>query len=83
VRLPRVVLAPARAAGVRARSKVCSNQGGIIRKYNLNLCRQCFREYATDIGFVKVRVRVLEGCAVVVAAGGAGLHMCKRLWVAT
>lgn len=35
-------------------SKVCSNQGGIIRKYNLNICRQCFREYANDIGFVKV-----------------------------
>jgi small subunit ribosomal protein S29e len=36
-------------------SRVCSNQGGIIRKYNLNICRQCFREYANDIGFVKVR----------------------------
>ena len=31
--------------------------GGIIRKYNLNICRQCFREYAKDIGFVKVSVR--------------------------
>jgi small subunit ribosomal protein S29e len=36
-------------------SRVCSNQGGIIRKYNLNICRQCFREYANDIGFIKVR----------------------------
>jgi small subunit ribosomal protein S29e len=35
---------------------VCANQWGIIRKYNLNICRQCFREYAKDIGFVKVRV---------------------------
>ena len=33
---------------------MCSNQWGIIRKYNLNICRQCFREYAKDIGFVKV-----------------------------
>ena len=24
---------------------------GYIRKYNLNICRQCFREYAKDIGF--------------------------------
>ena len=37
-------------------SRVCGNQWGIIRKYNLNICRQCFREYAKDIGFVKVRV---------------------------
>jgi len=31
---------------------VCENQWAIIRKYNLNICRQCFREYAKDIGFV-------------------------------
>lgn len=35
------------------RSRVCSNQGGLIRKYGMNICRQCFREYAKDIGFVK------------------------------
>ena len=35
-------------------SRVCSNKWGIIRKYNLNMCRQCFREYAKDIGFIKV-----------------------------
>ena len=35
---------------------MCANQWGIIRKYNLNICRQCFREYAKDIGFVKVSV---------------------------
>lgn len=33
---------------------MCGNKWGIIRKYNLNICRQCFREYAKDIGFVKV-----------------------------
>jgi ribosomal protein S14 len=37
----------------RLRSRVCENQWAIIRKYNLNICRQCFREYAKDIGFVK------------------------------
>ena len=31
---------------------MCENQWAIIRKYNLNICRQCFREYAKDIGFV-------------------------------
>ncbi|KAL2151846.1 hypothetical protein VTH82DRAFT_5030 [Thermothelomyces myriococcoides] len=28
---------------------------GLIRKYGLNICRQCFREKAADIGFVKYR----------------------------
>jgi Ribosomal protein S14p/S29e len=43
---------------VRLYSKVCGNQKGIVRKYELNVCRQCFREYAKDIGFVKVRALV-------------------------
>jgi ribosomal protein S14 len=36
-------------------SRVCAHRAGLIRKYGLNICRQCFREKATDIGFVKVR----------------------------
>ena len=35
-------------------SRACANGHGLIRKYDLNLCRQCFREYAKDIGFKKV-----------------------------
>ncbi|KAI9350104.1 40S ribosomal protein S29 [Obelidium mucronatum] len=35
--------------------RVCAHQAGLIRKYGLNLCRQCFREYSADIGFVKYR----------------------------
>jgi hypothetical protein len=31
-----------------------ANPHAIIRKYHLNICRQCFRERASDIGFVKV-----------------------------
>jgi len=31
------------------------NGHGLIRKYDLMMCRQCFREKATDIGFLKVR----------------------------
>jgi len=42
---------PARSAP----SRVCANQKGLIRKYALDMCRQCFREYAKDIGFVKAR----------------------------
>jgi len=35
-------------------SRVCNNTRGLIRKYHLDMCRRCFREYATDIGFRKV-----------------------------
>lgn len=36
-------------------SRACANKHGLIRKYGLNICRQCFREYAADIGFKKVK----------------------------
>ena len=35
------------------RCKVCGSRTGLIRRYNLYLCRQCFRELAKDIGFKK------------------------------
>lgn len=35
-------------------SRACGNRHGLVRKYGLNLCRQCFREYSADIGFNKV-----------------------------
>ena len=31
----------------------CGRRGGHIDKYGLNLCRQCFRDIATKIGFKK------------------------------
>jgi small subunit ribosomal protein S14 len=31
----------------------CGRKRGIIRKYGLRLCRQCFRETAEEIGFKK------------------------------
>ena len=31
----------------------CGRTGGVIRKYGLLYCRQCFREEATKLGFVK------------------------------
>ena len=35
------------------RCKNCGRTGGHISKYGIHLCRQCFREYATEIGFKK------------------------------
>lgn len=35
-------------------SRVCSNHHGLIRKYGLNMCRRCFRQYANQIGFKKL-----------------------------
>eukprot|EP00037_Helgoeca_nana_P019985 m.197089 g.197089 ORF g.197089 m.197089 type:complete len:57 (+) comp25078_c0_seq1:3493-3663(+) len=35
--------------------RVCSNRHGLIRKYGLMICRQCFQLYAKDIGFQKMR----------------------------
>jgi hypothetical protein len=45
-------------------SRVCSNNHGIIRKYGLNICRQCFREKAADIGFIKVGGSDIEASVV-------------------
>ncbi|KQJ86604.1 hypothetical protein BRADI_4g06621v3 [Brachypodium distachyon] len=33
--------------------RVCGNSHGLIRKYGLMCCRQCFRSNAKDIGFIK------------------------------
>ena len=53
-------------------SRVCGNRHGLIRKYGLNICRQCFRERAKDIGFQKVRTRVRARLCVIV---------CVCVWV--
>ncbi|VDM49034.1 unnamed protein product [Toxocara canis] len=42
--------------------RVCSNHHGLIRKYGLNMCRRCFREYSTDIGFRKRADRSRMDC---------------------
>lgn len=31
----------------------CGRKRGIIRRYGLHLCRQCFREVARELGFKK------------------------------
>jgi len=33
--------------------RVCGNVRGLIRKYDLYICRKCFRERADKIGFKK------------------------------
>ncbi len=33
----------------------CLRSGGHVGKYGINLCRHCFRETATEIGFKKYR----------------------------
>ena len=43
-----------RTTGVALRKcERCGRIRGHIKKYGLNLCRQCFREIATDLGFKK------------------------------
>lgn len=45
-----------RSCGISRRNcRRCGRVGGHIDKYGLDLCRQCFREVATDIGFKKYR----------------------------
>ncbi|KAF5546241.1 40s ribosomal s29 [Fusarium phyllophilum] len=47
--------------------RVCKHKAGLIRKYDLNLCRQCFREKAKDIGFNKCwPSRILEDPVVLI-----------------
>ncbi|HID71910.1 MAG TPA: 30S ribosomal protein S14 [Thermoplasmata archaeon] len=31
----------------------CGRKRGIVRRYGLHLCRQCFREKARELGFKK------------------------------
>ena len=33
--------------------RVCRNTHGLIGKYELNICRRCFRENAAQLGFTK------------------------------
>ncbi|KAM3442962.1 hypothetical protein NHJ13734_002106 [Beauveria thailandica] len=50
-----------RTYGKGSRScRVCKHTAGLIRKYDLNLCRQCFREKAKDIGFAKTNTITME-----------------------
>jgi len=37
------------------RCRLCPKRMGLIRKYHLDICRNCFQERAEDLGFKKVR----------------------------
>ncbi|MBN1923925.1 MAG: 30S ribosomal protein S14 [Nanoarchaeota archaeon] len=32
---------------------ICGRRGALIRRYELNVCRQCFKDIANGIGFKK------------------------------
>ncbi|EGD75775.1 40S ribosomal protein S29 [Salpingoeca rosetta] len=55
VRVQMIWYSRPRKFGPGSRScRVCGNHHGLIRKYGINMCRQCFRERAKDIGFQKL-----------------------------
>ncbi|KAK0257341.1 40S ribosomal protein S29 [Friedmanniomyces endolithicus] len=70
--------------------RVCTHPAGLIRKYGLNICRQCFREKSSDIGFTKVppvngsamvelgAARMVEGSAAGKKLGTAFTGVYKR-----
>ncbi len=33
--------------------RICGCKSGLIRSYGLNICRRCFREAASQLGFKK------------------------------
>ncbi|MFB6242542.1 MAG: 30S ribosomal protein S14 [Halobaculum sp.] len=39
----------------RVECRRCSRKQGLVGKYDINLCRQCFREVARSMGFRKYR----------------------------
>ncbi|NLX48536.1 MAG: 30S ribosomal protein S14 [Methanospirillum sp.] len=34
--------------------QLCGRKQGLVRRYNINFCRQCFREWAHSMGFKKM-----------------------------
>jgi small subunit ribosomal protein S14 len=34
--------------------RFCGTQRGLIRKYNLYICRRCFKDHAKELGFKKL-----------------------------
>jgi small subunit ribosomal protein S14 len=42
-----------RRTGIERECRRCERKQGLVGKYDIFLCRQCFREVARDIGFKK------------------------------
>ncbi|MBP2146538.1 small subunit ribosomal protein S14 [Methanofollis sp. W23] len=36
------------------RCQICGRKQGLVRRYNIMFCRQCFREWAPKMGFKKM-----------------------------
>jgi len=34
--------------------KLCGRKQGLVRRYSIYFCRQCFREWASKLGFKKL-----------------------------
>jgi len=43
----------AKRTGQQAECRRCERNQGLVGKYDINLCRQCFREVAREMGFQK------------------------------
>lgn len=37
----------------KRKCRICGTSRGLIRSYQLNICRRCFREVGRNIGFEK------------------------------
>lgn len=46
---------PSQQTGQAESCQRCERNQGLVGKYDINLCRQCFREIARDMGFKKYR----------------------------
>lgn len=44
---------PRKSFGRKNGCERCGRKRGIVRRYGLHFCRQCFREVARDLGFRK------------------------------
>ncbi|NGM69455.1 30S ribosomal protein S14 [Natronolimnobius sp. AArcel1] len=45
----------AKRTGQMEQCQRCGRKQGLVGKYDINLCRQCFREIAREMGFKKYR----------------------------
>ncbi len=39
--------------GIKRKCRRCGREEGLVTRYEIYLCRQCFREVARDMGFKK------------------------------
>lgn len=51
--MAQVKLEPVRKFGRKDGCRRCGRRRGLVRRYGIRLCRQCFRETASSLGFRK------------------------------